>query len=87
MAEPNFAVPRSTFNSIAPPDPARHLDRILRRPQVEFLTGLPTSSLYDAIRQGRFPQPIKLSVRSVGWPESAVLAWLSARPVRQPAGR
>lgn len=54
-------------------------DRLLRRPIVEGMTGLPTSSLYDMMRQGRFPQPIKLSERSVAWRESEVTAWMSAR--------
>ncbi|PSJ19006.1 hypothetical protein CVH10_25105, partial [Halomonas sp. ND22Bw] len=30
--------------------------RILRRPEVERLTGLSRSSIYDAMRRGEFPR-------------------------------
>ena len=60
-----------------------HALAILRRPQVEALTGLSTSSLYDAIKGGRFPSPIRLfpgtSNRSVGWLAHEVREWLESR--------
>ena len=42
-------------------------DKILRRKQVEVLTGLPRSSIYDLIGKGKFPKPIAIGPRSVGW--------------------
>jgi prophage regulatory protein len=45
---------------------------ILRRAEVQKRTGYPTSTLYDLISKGRFPKPVKLSVRSVGWVETEV---------------
>lgn len=59
-------------------------DKILRRPQVEELTGLPRSTIYQRMATGQFPRPIKLggeNSRSVGWPESQVLDWLEQRTV------
>jgi prophage regulatory protein len=53
--------------------------RIVRRPQVEAITGLKRSSLYARMEAGSFPRPIKLSERSVGWLEHEVQTWLSAR--------
>jgi len=53
--------------------------RFLRRPLVEEITGLPTSSLYDEIAKGRFPKPVKLSASRVAWLEDEVLAWQEAR--------
>lgn len=57
--------------------------RILRRPQVLDATGLSSSALERALRSGAFPQPIKLlphpKARAVGWPESAVQAWIAER--------
>lgn len=50
--------------------------RILRRLQVQERTGLSRSSIYNYIRQGRFPQPIKLGLRSVGWMEDEINQWL-----------
>lgn len=52
---------------------------ILRRHDVERLTGLPRSTIYDKIAKGEFPQPIKLSMKSVGWLESEIAAWQQAR--------
>ena len=52
---------------------------ILRRHDVEHLTGLPRSTIYDKIAKGEFPQPIKLSMKSVGWLESEIAAWQQAR--------
>lgn len=52
---------------------------ILRRHDVERLTGLPRSTIYDKIARGEFPQPIKLSAKSVGWLESEIADWQNAR--------
>lgn len=58
-----------------PPTTAEHL---LRLPQIIQRTGLQRSSLYDLIRSGQFPQPVKLA-RLSAWPESEVDAWIAAR--------
>lgn len=53
--------------------------RFLRRPQAEAITGLSRSTIYAQMENGTFPQPVKLSVRSVAWIESEVQAWLDER--------
>ena len=55
------------------------VNAVLRRDDVERATGLPRSTLYDLVQKGRFPKPIKIGARSVGWIESEVLAWQRAR--------
>jgi prophage regulatory protein len=52
---------------------------LLRRPQVEQRTGLSRSSLYEYIKDGRFPPPVPLGPRAVGWLESEVSDWINAR--------
>ena len=52
---------------------------ILRRKAVEARTGLSRTTLYDYIKAGRFPRPVRLGDRAVGWVEADVSAWLSAR--------
>jgi prophage regulatory protein len=52
---------------------------ILRLPQVKFRVGLSRSSIYLAVSQGKFPRPVSLGARAVGWLESEVDAWLSQR--------
>lgn len=55
-------------------------ERILRRPDVEQLTGLSRSTIYAMISEGSFPRPVRLGKRAVGWPASQVEAWLQSRP-------
>ncbi len=54
-------------------------DTILRRDDVERVTGLGRSTIYDWMAKGEFPAPIKLGGRAVGWPESEIAAWLESR--------
>ncbi len=51
--------------------------RILRLPAVRRRTGLSRSSIYLRMSQGRFPKPISLGERAVGWVESEVNDWLN----------
>ena len=44
------------------------------------MTGLPTASLYKEMREGRFPEPVRISARSVRWHRAEVEAWLASRP-------
>lgn len=41
--------------------------RLIRRPEVEQLTGYRRSSIYARIHQGIFPPPITIGARSVAW--------------------
>ena len=51
--------------------------RILRLPAVRRRTGLSRSGIYLAISQGRFPKPVSLGPRAVGWVESEITEWLN----------
>ena len=53
--------------------------KIMKRPEVESITGLKRSSIYAKIEDGSFPKPIKLSMRAVGWLEHEVQEWLKNR--------
>lgn len=52
---------------------------LLRRPEVEARTGIRRSTLYDWIKQGKFPRPVKLGERIVAWRESDINGWLESR--------
>lgn len=56
--------------------------KLLRRPEVEARTGLSRSTLYDWMKRGEFPQPVKLGLRIVAWRESDVTEWLESRETR-----
>ncbi|SAK51462.1 phage transcriptional regulator, AlpA [Caballeronia pedi] len=51
---------------------------ILRRKQVEALTGLSRSTIYARISQKTFPAPIALGPRCVGWRLGDIEAFLVA---------
>lgn len=52
---------------------------LLRRPQVESMTGLKRSSIYALMKCGQFPYPVKLSTRAVAWPSSVIQKWILER--------
>ena len=51
-------------------------DRLLRRPDVEAVTGLSRSTLYAKMAKGDFPRPMRLGPRAVAWRESDVQHWI-----------
>ena len=63
----------------AKPSESTATERLLRLPDVIEKVGLGKSSIYDGVRQGTFPAPVKLSRRAVCWPASAVDAWIADR--------
>lgn len=54
-------------------------ETLLRRPAVEARTGLSRSTVYEWMRRGEFPQPVRLGSRMVAWRESDIAAWLESR--------
>lgn len=54
-------------------------EKILRLPAVKDRTGLSRSSVYEKVSAGRFPKPISLGARAVGWLESDIDAWIASR--------
>ena len=50
---------------------------ILRLPTVKDRTGLSRSTIYLRISQGKFPKPVSLGGRAVGWIEVEIEDWLN----------
>ena len=53
--------------------------RFLRQKEVVWATGLPAPTIYDFMKAGQFPKPVKIGPRRVAWLESEVKAWKAAR--------
>lgn len=49
---------------------------ILRLKSVLARTGLSRSTLYRMVQAGRFPRPLRISVRCTGWREADVERWI-----------
>jgi prophage regulatory protein len=54
-------------------------DRLLRIADVLALTALGKSTIYQLMREGKFPKCVRITRRMVAWPESAVLQWVQDR--------
>ena len=52
---------------------------LIRRKEVERMTALSRSRIYDLLRQNSFPKPIRLGVMSVAWVEAEVQEWIDSR--------
>ncbi len=54
-------------------------NKVLRLPAVKSRTGLSRSSIYLHISSGKFPYPINLGERAVGWLEADIEKWIDDR--------
>ena len=55
-------------------------DRLVTRAEVERRVGLGRSALYRAMREGRFPEPLRVGPKSVRWLLSEVEQWIAGLP-------
>ena len=55
-------------------------NELLTREEVLSLCRIRKSALYDYMRRGNFPLPVKMSKRCVRWWKHEVMAWLEALP-------
>ena len=58
---------------------------ILRRPDVEAKTGLSRSGIYDLMKAKKFPRPVPLGEKAVGWLESEIENWIAERVAEREA--
>lgn len=60
--------------------------KIIRLKEVISCTGLGRTSIYKYIAEGRFPKPVSLGDRAVGFLESEVHEWILARVEQRDEG-
>jgi prophage regulatory protein len=53
--------------------------KFIRLPEIMRRYPLSRTTIYRLIGLGQFPAPVKISSRSVAWPESSVEAWAQAK--------
>jgi prophage regulatory protein len=56
------------------------MDRLLDKPEVLALTGFSFPTVWQMMREGRFPRSFLIGKQKVAWRESEVLAWLENLP-------
>jgi prophage regulatory protein len=70
--DPDCALPEPT----APESKLPADDTMLRAKDVVRLTGVSLATVKRMVLDGRFPKPMRLSPRRIGWPARDVKAWL-----------
>ncbi|ANJ72006.1 AlpA family phage regulatory protein [Ralstonia insidiosa] len=58
--------------------------KLLRLLGVLDAVGVKKSCLYEWVRLGKFPAPVRLGARSVAWRQCDVDAWIEARESARP---
>ena len=56
-------------------------ERLLRRREVEKITGVSRSSIYRLMQESDFPRPVRIGPGAVRWKASDINAWMESRPV------
>ncbi len=58
------------------------LDRVIREPECEKITGLSRTSRWRLERDGLFPKRRQISPNTIGWLQSELAEWLEQRTQR-----
>ena len=53
------------------------MTRLICRKEVEHITGLKRTLIYDMVKHGRFPAQIKVGKRAVRWHESEIIDFIA----------
>lgn len=67
------------FNQERRKQPRQFAFRLVRIREVESICGLKRASIYNAVRLGTFPKPIKIGGRASAWIKKEVEAWIEQR--------
>lgn len=60
--------------------------KIIRLPEALRRTGLSRSTVYVYIRAGRFPQPISIGTRAIGFLATEIDRWIDERIAQSRSG-
>jgi prophage regulatory protein len=65
-------------------EPALYADgtRIIHMAEILKATGVSRATVYNWLAAGRFPKPVLLGGRTIGWRYRDVAAWLEKQPSR-----
>lgn len=55
------------------------VSKLIRLPAVQDATGLGRNTIYEAMKRGDFPRPIKIGMRAVAWRISDIEQWVNSR--------
>jgi prophage regulatory protein len=58
--------------------------RLIRLPEVITICSLSRTAIYDAMKAGKFPLPVKTTGRSSAWIQSEIETWIQERAEERP---
>lgn len=70
---------RSTLEEIRSAPPIQGIEQLLSQAEVCRVVGVAKCTIYNWIRRGCFPSPIRIGPRRVAWTRSAIETWLAER--------
>lgn len=71
----------SDLKPVATPEASVHeAPPFLRMHAVKRMTGLGRSTIYRLVAQKKFPSPVRLANRAIGWRRTDLERWSEARP-------
>ena len=70
---------QNAIETVSNPSAQQPETSLIRRKDVERLTGLSRSRIYDLMSKGKFPKPVSLGAKSVAWLEIEAREWIAAR--------
>lgn len=59
------------------------MDKFLKLCEVEAVTSLKKSKIYDMIGDGAFPPPVKVTSHRSAWPASEIISWMEDLKARR----
>jgi prophage regulatory protein len=59
------------------------IEKIYRLPDVMAATGLCRSAVYAQLKEGQFPEPVRIGRRAIGWKETDLVEWVNTRSKRK----
>ena len=68
------------LNANAADNPGLDASPLLRMWAVTRMTGLGRSTIYRLVAQDKFPSPVRLANRAIGWRRTDLERWTEARP-------
>ena len=73
-----YGPPGNLFDDRRQGNPKKEI-RFIRLKEVLAICGKSRSSVYDAIKKGNFPRPVKLSGRTTAWVKNEIQKWAQER--------
>jgi prophage regulatory protein len=57
--------------------------KLYRLRELSARIGLARSAIYQAVKDGRFPKPVRIGARAVAWRHADIEAWLQSRAAQR----